>query len=100
VQLDIGRALDLLLRHRHLQVIRTEREAGQRHESQVAADQALLDGAEHWLVGLDVDVHVLELADLLPIAVDQRLAVPLGDVRVMSHCFLPPCGGRCDTRPA
>src|SRR4029453_19404182 len=58
--------------------------------SQVAANQALLDGAEHRLVGLDVDVHVLELADLLPVAVDQRLAVPLGDVLVMGHCFLPP----------
>jgi hypothetical protein len=45
----------------------------------VATDQTLLDSAEHRLVGLDIDVHVLELADLLPVAVDQRLPVPLGE---------------------
>jgi hypothetical protein len=43
--------------------------------------------AEHRLVGLDVDVDVLELADLLPVAVDQRLSVPFADVLVMGHCF-------------
>jgi hypothetical protein len=60
----------------------------------VTADQTLLDGAEHRLVGLDVDVDVLELADLLPLAVDQRLAVPLGDVLVDGPSFCAPCG-RC-----
>jgi hypothetical protein len=45
VQLDIGRTLDLLSRHGHLQDIWAERESGQRHERQVAADQALfVDG--------------------------------------------------------
>jgi hypothetical protein len=29
----------------------------------------------------------LKLADLLPLPVDQRLAVPLGDVLVIGHCF-------------
>jgi hypothetical protein len=66
VQLDIRRALDLFPRHRHLQVIRTEREPGQRHESQVAADQALFDGAEHRLVGLDVDVTSWSLPIFCP----------------------------------
>jgi hypothetical protein len=69
-----------------LQGIRAEREPSQRHEGQVAADQALLDGAEHRLVGLDVDVHVLELSDLHPVAVNQRLAVPFGDVLAIGHC--------------
>jgi hypothetical protein len=31
---------------------------------------ALLDGAELGLVGLDIDVDVLELSDLLPVAID------------------------------
>jgi hypothetical protein len=42
----------------------------------MAADQALLDGAEYRLIGFDVDVDVLEPADLLPVTVDQMLALP------------------------
>jgi hypothetical protein len=42
---------------------------------------------EHGLVGFDVDVHVLELADLLPVAVDQLLAVPFADVLVAGYCL-------------
>jgi hypothetical protein len=46
----------------------------------VGADEAFLDGGELRLVGLDVDVDVLELADLLAIEIDQELAVPVGNV--------------------
>jgi hypothetical protein len=49
----------------------------------IRADEALLDRGELRLVTLDVDVHVLQLADPLGVAIDQHLAVPLGDV--------PPC---------
>jgi hypothetical protein len=52
----------------------------ERHESQVASDQALLDGRELRRVGFDVDVDVLELADLLAVAVEQQLPVPFCDV--------------------
>jgi hypothetical protein len=53
------------------------------------------DGAELRLVSLDVDVDVLQLADLLPVAIDQHLAVPLGDVPfgvplVLGHRDEPP----------
>jgi hypothetical protein len=66
VLLDVRRILDLLPGHRHLQVIRTNLDPAQRNEGQVPADQALLDGAEPRLIGLDVDVDVLQLADLSP----------------------------------
>jgi hypothetical protein len=45
-------------------------DSGQRNEGQVAADQAFLDRAEHRLVGFDIDVDVLEFADLFSVAVD------------------------------
>jgi hypothetical protein len=51
----------------------------------VAGEQAFLHGAEHRLVGLDVDVDVFELADLLAVSVDQILAVPFGDVLNVSY---------------
>jgi len=56
MQLDVGRGPDLVLRHGDLQVFGTDLNAGQRHEGQVAADEALLDGSELRLVGLDVNV--------------------------------------------
>src|SRR6476646_9774774 len=57
----------------------------------MAADEALLDGGELRLVILNVDVDVLQLSDPLAVAIDQRLAVPLGDVPigillVFGHC--------------
>src|SRR5512133_2641636 len=52
----------------------------------MAADQALLDGAEYRLIGFDVDVDVLEPADLLPVTVDQMLALPFADVLVLGPC--------------
>src|SRR4051812_42840792 len=79
---DIRRGLDLLLGNRYLQFIRTDLDPAQRHEGQVATDEALLDSAELGLVVLDVDVDVLQLADLLAVTVNQHLAVPLGDVPI------------------
>jgi hypothetical protein len=59
----------------------------------VATDEreAFLDGPEHWLVRFDIDVDVFEFADLLAVAVNQLLAVPLGDVPMRNHqlCLLP-----------
>src|SRR5690348_17435512 len=57
----------------------------------MAADEALLDGGELRLVILNVDVDVLQLSDLLAVAIDQHLAVPLSDVPigillVLGHC--------------
>jgi NADP-dependent 3-hydroxy acid dehydrogenase YdfG len=50
----------------------------QRHEGQVTADEAFFDRPELGLVGLHVDVHILKLADLVTVAVDEHLPVPLG----------------------
>jgi hypothetical protein len=80
MQLDVGRGPDLLLRHGDLQVFGTDLNAGQRHEGQVAADEALLDGSELRLVGLDVNVDLLKLTDLLAVAVNEHPAVPFSDV--------------------
>lgn len=41
-------------------------------------NKALLHRCELRLVGLDIDIDVLQLADLLAIAIDEHLAVPLG----------------------
>jgi hypothetical protein len=73
---------------RYLQVVGADRDPPQRHKRQVAGEQPLLDRAEHRLVGLDVDVDVLELADL--VAVGRR-----GGSRVRAQ-FLALV---CDTAP-
>jgi hypothetical protein len=46
----------------------------------VAADEALLDGGELRLVVFDIYVDILQFADPLAVAIDQHLAVLLGDV--------------------
>ena len=79
---EVRRVLDLRLGHRGPHELGAQRDVAQRHEGQVAADQALLDRAELVGVGLRVDVDVLELADLLAVAVEQILAAPVGEVRV------------------
>src|SRR6185312_3486774 len=78
--LDIGRGLDLLRGRGDLQLIGADLDAAKWYEGQVAADEALLDGRELRLVGLDIDIDILKLADPLPVAIDQHLPVPLGDV--------------------
>src|ERR1700722_18199658 len=88
VLLDVRRRFDLLLGHRHLQFIGTDPDPAQRHEGQVTPDEPLLDGGELWLVVLNVDVDVLQLADLLTIAIDQHLAVPFGDVPLGTRLLL------------
>src|SRR3984885_14665241 len=50
-----------------------------------AHDEALLDGAEHGFVGLDVHVDIFELADLLAVSVDEQLATPVREVANFSH---------------
>src|SRR4029450_11674892 len=82
---DVGGLLDLFLRHPDPQVVWSDLDPAQRHERQVPADQALFDGAEHGLVGPDVDVNLFELPDLLTVKVDEGLAVPLGDVLMRGH---------------
>jgi hypothetical protein len=76
----VGAGFDLLLGHRYLRVIGTDRDPAQRHKGQVAADQTFFHGGELRLVVLDVDVDVLQLADPLALTIDQHLAVPLRDV--------------------
>src|SRR5579884_2591016 len=82
VQFDVGGGLNLVFRDRNLQVVGADRDSGEWDEGEVAADQALLNGAEHRLVGVDVDVDVFELADPFSVAVDECLAVPFADVLV------------------
>jgi hypothetical protein len=95
VLFDVRRVLDLLPGYRHPQVIGADHDAAQGNEGQVPADEPLLDGAELRLVGLDVDVDVLQPADLLAVAIEKHLAVPRGDVPfgvwlVLGHRREPP----------
>ena len=46
----------------------------------MSVDKAFLDRGELRLVRLNVNIDILELADLLAITVNEHLAVPLGDV--------------------
>lgn len=69
--------IGVLLGRRDLERLGTDLNARQRHERQVTVEDPLLNGAELRLVGLDVYVDVLQLANLLPVAVDDRLAKPL-----------------------
>ena len=68
VHLDVGCSADLLLGHLDLKIVRTDLNAAQRHERQVTTNEALFDGGELRLVVLDIDVDILQLADLLAVA--------------------------------
>ena len=83
MHLDIGSSPNLLFGRGGLEVIRTDLDATQRYEGQMPVKKAFLDGSELRLVGLNVDVDVLQLAKLLAIAVDDHLPAPF------SHA---PCG--------
>ena len=91
----LGADLTCSLDHRYLQLVRPYLDTAERDKGQVATDEPLLDGRELRRVVLDVDVDVLQLADPLAVAIDQHLAVPLGDVpfRVLlmlgHRCRLP-----------
>ena len=43
-------------------------------------DKALLDRAELRLVGLDIDVDILQLPGFLAIEINDHLAAPFGDI--------------------
>src|SRR6478609_5331824 len=86
--LDIRRRLDLLPGDRDLQLVGADLDPTEWHEGQMATDKALLDGRELGLVGLDVDVDILELADLLAVEIYQQLAVPLGDIPLRPFLML------------
>jgi hypothetical protein len=79
MQLDVGHRLNLLLGRFHLRVIGTDVKAAKWDEGQVAVEKGpFLDGGKLRLVGLDVDIGILKAADLLPVAVDERLPVAFG----------------------
>jgi len=62
------------------------------------ATRTLLDRAEDGLVGLRIDIDVLELADLVAVAVDQVLALPVSDVLDIRHLGPPPRSVEIDDR--
>ena len=80
MHLDIGCCPDRLLGHLHLKIIGTDLNAGKRYKGQVPTDEALFDRAELGLISFDIDVYVLQLADLFAVAIDERPSVPFGDV--------------------
>ncbi len=95
MNLNVGCRLDLLLRDSHLEVVGTDLDYTQRHKGQMPTDEALLDRAELRFIGLDIDVHILQLADLLTVDIDEHLALPfscspLGLTLFVSHFRLLP----------
>jgi hypothetical protein len=46
----------------------------------VPTDETFLDRRELRDVGLDVDVDILQLADLLALGIHKRLAMPVGHI--------------------
>ena len=78
--LNVGGVFDLALGDRRLKDIRGDLDSAERHERQVASDEPFLDGRELRLVRLDVDIDVLEPADLLALAVDEHPAMPLSNI--------------------
>jgi hypothetical protein len=60
-----------------------------------AGSTAVRNDAVDWhplrLVGLDVNVDILQLADLLAVAIDEHLALPRGDdpfgILMLGHCL-------------
>jgi len=82
VYLDFWRRPNLFLGRGDPEIIGTDLACGRWDERQMTADKAFLDRGELRLVCLDVDVDVdiLQLADVLAVAIHQHLAVPLGDI--------------------
>jgi len=62
VLLDVGCVFDPRSGDRDLQLVGADLGPAKRDERQVGADEAFLNGGELRLIGLDVDVDVLELA--------------------------------------
>src|ERR1700677_785857 len=69
MDVDVGRGLDLLFGHFHLEIVGTDLHATERHEGQMTADEAFLDRGKLRYIGLDIDVDILQLADLLAVDV-------------------------------
>jgi hypothetical protein len=94
MHVNVGRTLYLSLRHNDRELVWANLNATERHEGQMAPNDALFDCCELRDIGFDIDIHVLEFADLLPKAVDDCLAVPfggtpLGPVLILRHGSLP-----------
>src|ERR1039458_8019255 len=76
-----GRAPNLALGVADLEVPRSHRGPGQRHEDQpVPRREAHRDRCERRLIGAGVDIDRLQSPDLVVIGVDHLLAAPLPDI--------------------
>ena len=67
------------------EVLAPDARARERHERDRLVHQAALDGDERRLVGLPVEVDVLEPAELVALAVDDLVAAPVCDVLDGDH---------------
>jgi hypothetical protein len=97
MHLDVRRRPHLLFGHFDLQVIGTNVDSAQRHESEMAADKAFLHRGKLRLVCLDVNVDILQLADLFAVPIHQHLPVPFGGAPfrlflIFVHLHLPAIG--------
>src|SRR4051812_43373557 len=101
VRVDVGRVLDVALLERHLHAVAGRVGLLQRHEGALAAEQAGLHQRPLGLIGLGVEVDLLDRPDLLPVVVEELLAPPLQHVLGRRHVCLPRRGlldgGACPT---
>ncbi len=98
--LDVRCRLHELPCHGHPQLVGAHGHPAYGNERQMAVEESFLDGGELWFVGLDVDIDVLQFSDLPAVDVDDRLAVPVGDIPrrsllVLCHFTTLP-GSSCD----
>jgi hypothetical protein len=85
VGLDVRRILDVRLRVRDAHAALLRRRLRQRHERALAAEQPGLDERPLRLLGLLVDVDLIDGADLVAVGVQEILALPLGDGLRIRH---------------
>src|ERR1700722_13557778 len=98
VDADRGGILDLFLAVADPQVPGTDDRLVQRHEDEpVPRRQPDTDRRERWLVGAGIDIHGLQLADLVPVGVHHVMTTPLPDIRSLEHASLLPRASAVDS---
>jgi hypothetical protein len=82
---DRSGAVDHLLAMGDADVVRADRRVVDRHERRLASQQPTLDGDQHRHAAHRVKEHVIELAELLAVRIDDALATPILDAFDADH---------------
>jgi hypothetical protein len=85
VDVDVRRALDLVLGVGQLEPVARERGAGDRDEGLAGAEEAGVDGHELRTTALVVEEDLTDLADLVPVAAVRRGSHDAASVLGVKH---------------